>query len=422
MRLVLISLDACFQQDAETFLALPNMARLTQSGVFCDNVQTVYPTLTYPIHTSIITGCYPDTHGIGHNEIYAPNDVPGLRPWHWDEKDIQVPTLFSAAYKAGREVATLLWPVTGHARGIKYNFPEVLALPWENQVLKVLKYGSALWLLKNELKFGKQRVSTQQPYLDRYATLLGEQLIYRQYAPKSPEFESRQVRPSHKRMGQNMPDVLALHLVDCDAMRHQYGVHSPEAEASLVRLDQLVGRILQALDYRDALKDTIVAVVSDHGQDDVTDSVDLNALFEKNSVPCRAHSLGFGAYIDCDRAEVARLYQYLSDHKEEYSLSHVHSREELRELRAPKEVLLAVEAMPGVEILESADMQPHRANHGFGLHHPGARTLLWLSGPMFKQNARLEKAHVVDIAPTLAEAAGLYFPPCEGRVLKETFH
>ena len=167
MRLVLISLDACFQQDAETFLALPNMARLTQSGVFCDNVQTVYPTLTYPIHTSIITGCYPDTHGIGHNEIYAPNDVPGLRPWHWDEKDIQVPTLFSAAYKAGREVATLLWPVTGHARGIKYNFPEVLALPWENQVLKVLKYGSALWLLKNELKFGKQRVSTQQPYLDR---------------------------------------------------------------------------------------------------------------------------------------------------------------------------------------------------------------------------------------------------------------
>ncbi len=421
MRLVLISLDACSGQDAETLLTLPNLKRLAESGVFCENVQTVYPTITYPIHTSIITGCYPDTHGVGHNELYTPGDVPGLRPWYWEEKDIQVPTLFSAAYRAGREVAALLWPVTGRSRGIKYNFPEVLALPWENQVLKVLKYGSAAWLIKNELKFGKQRVSTKQPYLDRYATLLAEQLIYRQYAPESPEFKNREVRPSKRRMQQNMPDLLAIHLVDCDAMRHAHGVNSPEARASLVRLDQLVGRILQALEYRDALKDTIVAVVSDHGQDDVKESVNLNALFEENSVPCRAHSLGFGAYIRCDRAEVARLYQYLSDHKEEYRLSHVYSREELRELRAPKDVLLAVEAMPGVEILESDDIQPHKATHGFGLHHPGARTLLWLSGPMFQQNARLSNAHVVDIAPTLAEAAGLYFPPCEGRILKEAF-
>lgn len=421
MRLMMISLDACFQRDAQTLLALPNLGALAAEGVFCDNVRTIYPTLTYPIHTSIITGCYPDRHGVGHNEKYAPDDAPGLRPWYWDEADIQVPTLFSAAYQAGREVATLLWPVTGHSRGIKYNFPEALAMPWENQVLKVLKYGSAWWLLKNEIKFGKQRVSNKQPYLDRYATLLTEQLIYRQYADESPEFEEKDVKPSRRRMGQNMPDLLALHLVDCDAMRHEYGVSSPEAEASLVRLDQLVGRVLQALEYRKAREDTIVAVVSDHGQDDVTKSVDLNALFRQNQVPCQAHTLGFGAYIRCERAEVARVYQYLSDHMDEYSLSHVYSRQELRELHAPEDVLLAVEAQPGVEILESGDMQPHRANHGFGLHHPGARTLLWLSGPMFKKNARLTQASVVDIAPTLAEAAGLYFPPCQGRVLRETF-
>ena len=59
MRLLLISLDSAFCEDAETLLNLPHLGALAGRGVFCDHVQTIYPTLTYPVHTSLLTGCYP---------------------------------------------------------------------------------------------------------------------------------------------------------------------------------------------------------------------------------------------------------------------------------------------------------------------------------------------------------------------------
>ena len=59
MRLCMISLDAVAQPDADRLLGLPALSALAAEGVFCRNVKTVYPTLTYPIHASLLTGCRP---------------------------------------------------------------------------------------------------------------------------------------------------------------------------------------------------------------------------------------------------------------------------------------------------------------------------------------------------------------------------
>ncbi len=421
MRLVLISLDAVSHRDAQTMLSLPHLGALAENGVFCDRVQTIYPTITYPIHASILSGCYPDRHGIGHNEIYSPDDAAGVRPWYWDEKSIQAPTLLTAAARAGRETAAILWPTTGHSRGIKYNLPEIAAFPWENQALKIIRYGSKKWIIRSELKWGRTRPSFKQPHLDRFAAKLCEELILRQYSPRSPEWEGNEVQPSRRRMNRHMPDMIALHLVDCDAMRHEFGVRSPESEASLVRLDQLVGRIVDALKYRAQMKDTVIAVVSDHGQQDVHDAVDLNALFTANGVPAAAQSLGLGAYIRVARADAGGVYDHLLKNMDAYKLSHVYGREELRALHAPTDVLLAVDAREGVQIVDGDSAHAHKATHGFAVSHPEAQTLLWLSGPPFKKGYALSGANIVDVAPTLALAVSLPFPECQGRVLTEAF-
>jgi predicted AlkP superfamily pyrophosphatase or phosphodiesterase len=421
VRLVLISLDAVFTSDTDFLLSLPHLGRLTQEGVFCNQVQTIYPTLTYPVHTSLITGCYPDMHGIGHNEPFNPDIPPRSRPWYWDSKHILVETLFSQAKKAGRENATILWPVTGHSPHIRYNFPEILALPGENQVLKVLHYGSAGWLFLNELKFGSQRKGSQQPQLDGFATSIAQTLIWRQYSAGEKLGSAHDIEPSPKNRNRHMPDVLALHLVDCDAMRHRYGTFSREAREALTRLDKRVGLLIAALVAREALDNTVLAVVTDHGQADVTGSLPLDAWLMANKVPARAQSLGFGAYIRISRGDYHPVLNALRDHMEELQLRHVYTREELRGMHAPEDVLLAVEPEEGIAIVEEENVTPHAATHGFGLHHAGARCLMWLRGPMFKQGKRLEQCSIVDIAPTLARAAGLSLPKAQGRVLHEIF-
>ncbi|MBR5896975.1 MAG: alkaline phosphatase family protein, partial [Lachnospiraceae bacterium] len=54
-RIVIVSLDAVGKRDMEFMKSLPNFGKLAESGSFCDNVLSVYPSLTYPAHTSIVT-------------------------------------------------------------------------------------------------------------------------------------------------------------------------------------------------------------------------------------------------------------------------------------------------------------------------------------------------------------------------------
>ena len=95
--------------------------------------------------------------------------------------------------------------------------------------------------------------------------------------------------------------------------------------------------------------------------------------------------------------------------------------QELQLMHAPTDVHLAVEAEDGVEIVDNALQEPHRATHGFGPAHPAAQCLLWLAGPGILEGARLHQAQVVNIAPTLAKALRLSLPQAQGRVLKEVF-
>ena len=390
----MISLDAVAQPDADRLLSLPALSALAENGVFCDNVKTVYPTLTYPIHTSLITGCYPRTHGIGHNQPFQPDAAPEMRKWFWSLGDIQVKTLYQAAKEKKLDVASVLWPVSGMNRYVRRNFPEVLPLPGENAALKMLRYGSPDWILHMEALYGRTRKSIRQPHLDDYAALLCERL-YASYRP---------------------PDALFVHLVDCDAMRHQYGVDSEEAHVAMERLDTRVGRIIDAVRKAHLLEETLFCVVSDHGQQDAPNGILLDREL-RAACGARAQSLGMGAYVFGDDLKAAR--DALEAHQAEWGIQTIYDEEMLKALRAPENVHLAVEALPGSCFIDRQEAT--FGEHGFGLDCPQARTLLWLSGPGIRIGRRIEEANLIDIAPTLAKALGLDLPDAEGKPLNEAF-
>ena len=394
MRLCMISLDAVAQPDADRLLGLPALSALAEKGVFCDQVKTVYPTLTYPIHTSLITGCYPAAHGIGHNQPFQPDAAPSMRAWYWSVKDIRVKTLFQAAKEKGMDCASVLWPVSGKNPYVRRNFPEVLPLPGESAVLKMLRYASPLWILWMELKYGKTRKSIKQPDLDDYAALLCEKL----YASRRP------------------PDFLTVHLVDCDSMRHRYGTNSPEAHAAMERLDQRVGRIIKAVEKAGLADETLFCVVSDHGQQDAPHGILLDQEL-KAACGARAQSLGMGAYIFGDDLAAAR--KVLEQNREKWGIRSILDDAQLRALNAPKDVRLAVDALPGHCFIDHPE-ETH-GEHGFSLDCPQARTLLWLSGPGILRGARIGETDLINIAPTLAHALGLSLPQAQGKAISDVF-
>ncbi len=77
-------------------LKVPNLRAFMADGAYAQGVRGVLPTLTYPSHTTLLTGASPAKHGIVDNTTFDPL-LRNQRGWYWYAEDIKVPTLWDAA-------------------------------------------------------------------------------------------------------------------------------------------------------------------------------------------------------------------------------------------------------------------------------------------------------------------------------------
>lgn len=160
--LVIISLDSLGFRDINEHQAeLPTLNKLVNGGTWVKEVKGIYSTLTYPSHTTIITGQYPSVHGIVNNTKIQPERRSP--DWFWYQKDVKSPTLYDLAHQKNLKTAAFLWPVTAGSK-INYNLAEIFPNRiWTNQVLVSLKASSPLFILEMDKKYGKLRNGIHQP-------------------------------------------------------------------------------------------------------------------------------------------------------------------------------------------------------------------------------------------------------------------
>ena len=390
-KMVLVSLDAMYKADMlKLKKCMPEEEWLTGSAVSLE-VKTVFPALTYPAHTTLVTGCEPARHGIGQNQPFQPEKQPEMRAWYWEERQVKRETLFQAVKREGGRCASMLWPVTGKSRAIRWNFPEVLALPGENQVLKMLAYGTPGWILHMELKHGRERKSIHEPYLSDYAVTLAEDVIR-----------------AHQ------PELTALHLVDVDEMRHRHGVNSTEAWEGIKRNVKRVSTLWQVMQSTPGMEDALLVVVSDHGQADVNRPVNLCELMEKAGLRVQVQSNGMSAYIFTEDA--VRVKTWLGEHMEDAGASHVYDRAELDALGCIPGPSLAVEAAPGVVFADGLPQaKREKATHGFGPGREEENCLLLVKGRHISGKGMPQTMPMRDVAPTLAGLMGITLRDAEGK-------
>ena len=133
-KLFVLSMDAMVTDDIDQMLKRPdsNFAKLFGNYSGVREVKTVYPSITYPAHVSIMTGCYPDKHGVFNNMQMTIEDTHPL--WHVLRSSIKVDTIFDAAKRAGLSTGAVYWPVTGNDPNIDYLVNEFFF--YENEPLE----------------------------------------------------------------------------------------------------------------------------------------------------------------------------------------------------------------------------------------------------------------------------------------------
>lgn len=422
-RLIIVSLDAVGKKDMEIMLSLPNFSKIVSSGAFCDNVFSVYPSLTYPAHTSIITGKKPDNHRIVANTRFQPSR--NNPDWLYKKKYINGTTLVDEAKKAGMTVCSFLWPVMGGAK-IEYNIPEVcVTRKYQNQVTACVANGTPLYLLEMQKRFGHIRKGTNQPELDDFLMACAEYTI--------DKYD---------------PDMMLIHLTDVDTTRHNFGADNENVREALKRHDKRLGELIKWLSSKRSMDNTTFIVLGDHCQRDAHKIVYLNKfLLDKGLLDVKNGKITDYRVIakTCDGSTYLYLNPvYRNDsvvldkvadvineifHDERLEIEAVYTSEEAAEMGADGDCLVMFEGKPGIYFLNEFDKLTEEVSetcnhkmmsiHGCLPTKEDNITFFSAMGKGIKAGARPKTMRLWDEGPTVARLMGWELSDTDGTVIED---
>ena len=414
---LVISIDALISDDIPLLETLPNLGPLVKGAAQVRDIECIYPTLTYPCHVSIMTGCYPNKHGIVHNERLQVN-VPKPQ-WNWWYKDIRVKTMLDYAKAAGLSTATVTWPVMAGSAA-DYNIAEIWAPTINADPTDICTQANSP-AVAEIFERNKSRLKWMlTPEFDNYAEHCGAEII-----------ETFQ------------PDLMFIHFSYVDHQRHQNGVKGEKVNEALRFVDDKIGTLIAALNRQNLLDKTNIVILGDHGQINVSHLFNLNKLFydrglididEQGKITdwrMYAQSCAFSAHIHLgpamDRNEAAAILKEIQQTYPQEIEKVWTAEEALNQWHMKGDFECVVEAVTSVsfgknltgDLIESVDNFDYKfsvATHGH-LPTKGDQPPFILSGPDIKMGVQIQGAKLVDEAPTIMKIYGIVMEDIDGHPL-----
>ncbi len=417
--LVMISVDGMrpdYITEADDHGAkVPNLRRFLKEGSYAEGVVGVVPTVTYPSHTTLVTGVWPAKHGIFANTTFDPlrKNYGG---WYWYAEDIRVPTLWDAAAAAGRTAASIQWPVTVGAH-ITWDIPE-------------------FWRAGTPDDAKLRRAVSTPGLLEEAGAELGE---YRGGSDTSVQADVNRGEYTEWILEKKHPAFLTLHLSSLDHIEHETGPFSPEDIAVLESIDTTIGKI-RATAENLAPGRTYIAVVSDHGFVRTDRQLNLFPLFREaklitvdekekitdwKAIPWVTG--GSAAIVLKDPNDAATLAQVRELLKKVASdpangVDRILDAEELHQRGGFPPASFFMGLKQGWKTGSSLDGPVLSKLKAGGTHGglpslPELRASFFLVGPGVPAGRSLGVIDMRDIAPTLARLMGLSLPSADGKSL-----
>jgi predicted AlkP superfamily pyrophosphatase or phosphodiesterase len=256
---LMISIDGLRPADVieakQRGLKIPNLRKFLTEGTYATGVVGVLPTVTYPSHTTLITGAAPARHGVISNTTFDPKQI-NASGWYWYASDIKLPTLWSATAAAGKTVGNVHWPVSVGATGVTWNLPQIWRTGHADDAKLVTVLSTPGLVAELEQATGE---------------------TYAQGIDESIESDENRGRFAVKLIETHKPDFITAYLTALDHEQHAEGPGAPQAHAVLERIDAIVGTLVAA--ERAAHPDAVIAIVSDHGFETISHETNFFRAF-----------------------------------------------------------------------------------------------------------------------------------------------
>ena len=430
---VLISLDgfpAYLWRDQT--LALPHLRRLAAEGVVADAMTIANPSITWPNHTTLVTGVYPQKHGVLYNGLVVrggPGKPNTIEPWADKAKLVRVPTVYDAAFHAGLTTAEIDWVAITRPGTVNWSFAEIVdptaVLPREMVAAGVATEKEIL------------AVAEKKPVASANVE-----------PPKrlnAAERDELWTRAASFVFTQHRPNLLMFHPLNTDGQHHRYGPGSPEGRTALELADQFVGTLVKAIDASGRRAQTTILVTTDHGFKKVEKFLYANVALKK-----AGHLRTAGATIaQCDafagtQGGIAMIYvtdpakraELVPKLKELFAATegvaqvidaatgaHAHGMPTPDENQGMGELILYPKAGYSFSAAAIGDaiVGPsvnYGGSHGYHSSDPELDGIFIAQGAGIRRGVKLERVRNLDVAPTIAHLLDVALPTADGKPME----
>jgi predicted AlkP superfamily pyrophosphatase or phosphodiesterase len=365
--LILVSIDG-FRWDYLNRGVSPNLSALAAGGVRAERMLPSFPSITFPNHYTLVTGLYPDHHGIVNN-TFEDARLPGV--FHMTTKDEawwdQGTPIWVSAERQGVPTATEFWPGSEVAiHGVR----------------------PSLWEPFNQAKWSDQRVDTLLGWLD---------------APAATR-----------------PQFLTLYFDIVDTAGHLHGPDSPEVNSAVATVDKAIGRLVAGLKARGL--DANLIVVADHGM--AATAPERTIVLDDLIDPAAVHVVFADAVSGLDipktpagEAAEARLLAP-HDHMACWKKADIPARFHYGTNPRVPDVVCAAEVGWLIETREEIARHRHPllGEHGYDNAAPEMGALFIANGPAFARGELVKPFPNVDVYPLMTHVLGIKGEPNDGRL------
>lgn len=406
---------------------MPVMRGLAAQGARAEGgMIAAFPSVTWPAHTTLVTGSWPSRHGVIGNSYLdrkTAKSVPLILDRILDkDQTVQAPTIYDAAHQAGLKTAAVCWPATREAKGLDWTVPDMFeADAWP-------KYGTASWL--EELRQAGWPVDRQNEWCKAPDGGVRRDWLYTRM--------TRQVLKEHA------PNLVLLHLVEPDHVEHAHGPRTPEAYWSASHADDRIRDLVEAIEASPLAAETTLFVLSDHGFFPVTNQIRPNVVLrklglisgtgdaERRSAYCTSEGGASAVYVLDDARRDAIARQLRDELGKLDGIDRVIDASEFAQIgqptlkQNPRGADLWLAAKRDYAFSESSagnettvKQAKLTGTHGYLSDQPDMHAMCIVSGPGLKPGTKLGKIRAIDVAPTVARILGVELPTAEGKPLEK---
>jgi predicted AlkP superfamily pyrophosphatase or phosphodiesterase len=308
----------------------PNIFKISQTGEIRD-LETVFPAVTCTVQSSLLSGAYPEVHGIISNGLYDRQHYT-VSFWEQSSNLVQADRVWDTIKMHGSvsKTAVLFWQNTIYSNADLVLTPRPLHM--DDRMI--------MWCY-----------SKPPGFYEKLIEKIGKFDLTWYWGPLVSKKSSEWIEKATELVLENeKPSILFTYIPHLDYSFQKNGTSYKVLKDDLKFVDDLVGRLVKKVSDMGMLEDTQFIIFSEYGFTDVNSDISLNSIFRENGL-LEVREIEQTEYLDLEYSKAFAMV----DHQ----IAHIYVKE-----NQTNQVRKILEGIKGVDmILDNNLKQKMRINH-----------------------------------------------------------